>query len=54
MLQRVSSKKFRLCLFLIFGNADVGKQLPASLHDNNALPDIVDPYGGGRKKGGCC
>lgn len=32
----------------------ISKQLPSSVEDNNALPEIVDPYGAGRKKGGCC
>jgi len=32
----------------------ISKQLPSATQDNNALPEIVDPYGGGKKKGGCC
>lgn len=32
----------------------LGKKLPSALDDHDALPEIVDPYGNGRKKGGCC
>lgn len=28
--------------------------LPNPSTESNVLPEIVDPYGGGKKKGGCC
>jgi Ras-related protein Rab-5C/Ras-related protein Rab-22 len=33
---------------------NISKQLPTATAETNALPEIVDPYGGGKKKGGCC
>ncbi|TMW61298.1 hypothetical protein Poli38472_013761 [Pythium oligandrum] len=32
----------------------ISTALPSASTESNALPDIVDPYGGGKKKGGCC
>ncbi|GLD98913.1 hypothetical protein PINS_up007631 [Pythium insidiosum] len=32
----------------------ISEALPTSSTESNALPEIVDPYGGGKKKGGCC
>lgn len=33
----------------------ISQALPAESPESNALPEVVDPYGGGRKKsGGCC
>lgn len=33
---------------------NISKQLPTATTETNALPEIVDPYGGGKKKGNCC
>ncbi|DBA04266.1 TPA: hypothetical protein N0F65_009501 [Lagenidium giganteum] len=32
----------------------ISQMLPKASAESNALPEIVDPYGGGKKKGGCC
>lgn len=33
----------------------ISQALPTASAESNALPEIVDPYGGGKKKsGGCC
>ena len=33
----------------------ISQALPIASAESNALPEIVDPYGGGKKKaGGCC
>lgn len=34
----------------------ISQALPTASTESNALPEIVDPYGGGKKKssGGCC
>ncbi|GAB9476521.1 hypothetical protein Gpo141_00013585 [Globisporangium polare] len=33
----------------------ISQALPTASNESNALPEIVDPYGGGKKKsGGCC
>ena len=33
---------------------NISKQLPLASNESNSLPEIVDPYGSGKKKGGCC